>query len=161
MRTFLIAALLGTLLISVSCKKKTTPATTTTTTIQKGITYPDSLYNGKSILTQPDSTILVDSKGYGFSANLEKDASLSIIITDLITTIDTVTGHFPDWSYTNTTGWTAQSWTASNTQKFMATQTGKIDLQIMFSAYGKKGKCRLDFYENSSTVTRTKYLKWQ
>jgi len=162
MRTFFIVALLLTLIISVSCKKKTTPATTTTTTTQKGITYPDSIYYGKNSLTLPDSTILADSKDYGFAAILEKDASLSIVITDLNTTPDTATGHFPVWSYNiSTTGWAVQNWTANNTQKFIASQTGKVDLAISFYAYGKTGKCKIDFYENSSTITRTKYLKWQ
>lgn len=124
MRTFFIAALLCTLLIGGSCKKKTTPSVST---VENGITYPDSIYNGKSILSLTDSTIMIDSKGYGFSANLEKDASLSIVVTDLITTVDIATGHFPDWSYANATGWTIQNWTANNLLLRASSQRRLID----------------------------------
>jgi hypothetical protein len=142
------------MLILFSCEKeKTTPVTK-----QTGITYPDSIYYSKSILSLPDSAILLATKSYSFAANLEKDASLTIKITDL-SPVDT-NGYSPKWYYAfNPTGWVAQKWD-NGTQTFIASQTGKIDLQIMFGYTGDTGICKLDFYENGSTISKTKYLRW-
>lgn len=121
------------------------------------ITYPDSGYYGKSVLSLEDSTLIDGAKDFGFTAVLQKFANVSIKITDL-SPIDSSTGHIPKWSYTNNPiGWMATTWN-SGTQEFTATQTGKLDMQITFHAQGQPGTCRLDFYENSSTITKTKYL---
>jgi hypothetical protein len=142
--------------IIVSCQKESDPETPTT---QKAITYPDSIYHGQSILTLPDSAIVVNGMDYGFAANLEKDASLLITITDL-SPIDS-TGYHPKWYYAlPVTGWLPNEWNDGK-QKFTATQTGKIDLRIEFQSGGDTGICRLDFYENGATITKTKYLRWQ
>jgi len=160
MRIFALILLVEISLIGISCKKSTAQTTVPVATVQKGISYPDSIYYGKNILTLPDSTILSVTKNYDMGAVLEKDANLSLIITNLSAN-DTATGHIPVWLYDNNTGWAAQNYTSNNTQKFISAQTGKIDLEINFDAYGKQGKCKIDFYENSTSITRTKYLKWQ
>jgi hypothetical protein len=141
------------ILVIFSCEKDTPPITK-----QTGITYPDSIYHGKSILSLPDSAILLPAKSYGFAANLEKDATLTIKITDL-SPVDTM-GYSAKWYYAiNPTGWVVQQWN-NGTQTFIASQTGKIDLQIMFGYTGDSGICKLDFYENASTISKTKYLRW-
>lgn len=129
-------------------------------TKKTGITYPDSIYHGQSILSLPDSAVLVKSQSYGFAAELEKDASLSIKMTD-VSVVDSL-GYRAAWYYAMPpTGWLANQWD-KGTQQFIATQTGKIDLQMMFQpdSSNMTGICRLDFYENSTSVTKTKYLRW-
>ena len=161
MKKIIVLIFSGVFLFGISCKKSSSSTTTPTTSVQKGISYPDSIYYGKSILTFPDSTILSTTQNYGLAAILEKDANLTLVFTNLSPT-DTSTGHMPVWFYNSTTnGWAVQNYTTSNTQKFISSQTGKIDVQMSFFAYGMKGKCKIDFYENSSAITRTKYLKWQ
>lgn len=152
---YLLVAITIPMLIVFSCKKDDPPPVETK---QTGITYPDSIYYGKSILSLPDSSVLARSFVYSFAANLEKDASLSIRITDL-SAVDT-NGYFAKWYYAFIPiGWTAQTW-ANGTQKFTATQKGKIDLQIKFESDTTESICRLDFYENSTSITKTKYLRW-
>jgi hypothetical protein len=72
---------------------------------------------------------------------------------------DSINRHFPKWYYAAfAVGWVASS-LERGTQTYTATQTGKIDLQIMFDSVDYvEVACRLDFYENSSSITKTKYL---
>lgn len=145
-----------------SCKKDENKCNCPTATVSQdySISILDSIYYGKNILYFADSTLLTDSKTYGLGAVLGKDATFSIIITNL-SSIDSITGHIPDWGRSDNTGWLVHNYnTYTNTQKFTAIQTGKIDLGIAFFNYATHGKCRIDFYENSTSVTKTKYLKW-
>ena len=143
----------------ISCKKKSDEQVTPVT-LQKGITYPDSIYFGKNILSFPDSTTLSDGTNYEIGAVLEKDASLTLVITNY-PVMDTASGHSTIWFYWNQTGWTVGDYNdTTNTQKFISTQTGMIDSQISFSAYGQTGKCKIDLYENGNTITRTKHFSW-
>lgn len=146
-------------LMVVSCKKETSTNNNGSINLLKKISYPDAIYHGKNILSLPDSAIVQNSTSYGFAADLEKDATLSITITDL--SAPDPGGFFPKWAFgTNTTGWTVLDW-ADGKQKFIASQTGKIDLEIQFDPGGKSGICRLDFYENGPSITKTKYIRWQ
>lgn len=150
----LLCAIVVPIFLVFSCTKEKEPETP-----QKGITYPDSIYKGKSILCMPDSATVISWKEYGFAANLEKDASLIIKLTDLA--VPDTTGYEAKWYYAfGPVGWTAQHW-ENGSQLFIATQTGKIDLMIKFNDVDTTSIIRLDFYENSPTVTRSKYLKLQ
>jgi hypothetical protein len=144
-----------------ACKKESNNQTTPPpVTVEKGISYPDSIYYGKNILSFPDSTVLIEYTDYEMGAVLEKDASLSLVITNY-PVIDTATGHVTDWGYSNPTGLVVTDYdTLNNTQKFISTQTGKIDLMISFLAYGHTGKCKIDFYENGNAITKTKHFTW-
>lgn len=143
-----------------SCTKEKDPEPETPKT---GITYPDSIYYGNSILNMPDSATVISWKHYGFAANLEKDASLTIKLIDL--SVPDTTGYHSGWYYgfaPSPVGWTVLQWNNNGTQTFIATQTGKIDLLIKFyNENDTPSFCRLDFYENSTTITRSKYLKLQ
>jgi hypothetical protein len=141
---------IGVALIVFSCKKSDTD-----TSPQKGISYPDSIIYGRNILSLPDSTLLVSSKSYDLGAILEKDATLSLVITNLSAS----GASSPTWFYDNNTGWSVLDY-VTPTQKFISSQSGKINLQIIFETFGNIAKCKIDFYENSTTITRTKYLKW-
>lgn len=125
--------LLFMLLAIVSCKKKSN-YDNNIKTVQKGISYPDSIYYGKNILSFPDSTVLFDGMDYEIGAVLEKDANLFVVITNY-PVIDSTSGHITDWAYANATGWTVSDYNdTTNTQKFTSIQTGKIDSKIYFFA---------------------------
>ena len=94
-------------------------------------------------------------------AVLVGDVSLTLIFTNLSST-DSVTGHQPVWFYGDNAGWLTGEYNESNnTQKFTASQQGIYDLQIVFMSFGIHGLCRIDFYENSPVITRSRYLKWK
>ncbi len=148
----LLATIVISMFIASSCKKDSTPPAAET-----GIGYPDSIYYNKSVLTLEDSAIITGPQTFGFAANLGKDANLSIRLTDL-SAPDSLNRFTVKWEYAAfPVGWLATRW-QDGTQKFTATQTGKIDLQIHFDSGGDSSTCRLDFYENSTNITKTKYL---
>jgi len=126
------------------------------------ISYPDSVYYGKNILTMVDSVMLDSEKVYGFGAILGNDASLKIKVSRLVSRIP---GEVPPtWGFIeNPSFWIMQS-DASNgwdsVQTFTAIAKGKIDLEMYFYRYGQNGKAKLEFYENSNSITKTKYIKW-
>jgi hypothetical protein len=151
MRNSIILLFVGLSMINISCHKDD----------DNVISYPNTISYGTNILTLPDSTVLSGQSDYDLGAVLGKDASLSLVITNL-SAIDNVSGHLPVWFYDNISGWTVEDYNGmNNTQKFISSQTGTIDLNLTFETFGKRGKCRIDFYENATTITRTKYLKWE
>jgi hypothetical protein len=147
-------------IVIISCKKESNDPDTLPITVHEGIAYPDSIYYGKNILSYPDSSVFLDGIDYEIGAVLENHANLSLVITNY-PAIDSASGHSTLWFYTNETGWSVGDYNdTTNTQKFISSQSGKIDSQIIFSAYGQIGKCKIDFYENGSTITRTKHFSW-
>jgi hypothetical protein len=146
-----------------SCKKKSQEDSTPSpaATVHDGISYPDSVYYGRNILSLTDSTDLTASPiFYGLGGNLEDDASLKIVLINY-PVLDTASGHISEWFYADETGWLISNYDDTlNTQTFTAIQHGKIDVDIQFVDYGHGGSCRVDFYENSSTVTRSKFFTW-
>lgn len=141
----------------ISCKKEVEQ---TNPVVQNGITYPDSIYYGKNILSFPDSTVLVDMADYELGASLEKDASLYLIITNYSDTLTTMIR--PVWYFSDESGWSVTNYNdLDSTQKFTASQTGKIDLKMFFMANSRVGRCKIDIYENGNAITRTKYFTWQ
>jgi hypothetical protein len=132
--------------------------------IDKNISYPDSIYFGKNILNMPDSSVLKVNYYYGFGADLGNDAKLSIIITNYSTEKDSFLNILPVWYWVlgKTPGWVISNYDISlNRQKFTSTQSGKIDAQMKFDSFGKHGICKVEYYENSETITKTKYFFWQ
>lgn len=125
---------------------------------ETGITYPDSVLYGVNILSSAIPATLVNGKNYGLGAELETDASLKIVFTNLSAT-DTLSGHTPVWFYSDATGWVVSDY-SSGSQTFTASQTGKIDVEMSFENYGISGSCRVDYCENSNSVTRSKTIVW-
>ncbi|HOZ30009.1 MAG TPA: hypothetical protein PLL66_03750 [Bacteroidales bacterium] len=135
-----------------SCDKEEEPL--------NGITYPSSSTFGTNILSLSDSTNLASITDYSFSASLESEATLTIKITNLSET-DSV-GHVATWFYNaaNVDNWDVSDY-SSNSQTFNAKPSVDNDLNISFQSYYLGGTCRIDFYENSETITKTKYFVWE
>ena len=143
-----------------SCKKDATDPSNTPGTVQNGITYPDSVIYGKNILSYPDSTILLDGTEYEIGATLETNANLSLVITNY-PELDSLSGHTTIWFHTDEIGWTALDYNdVTKTQNYISSQKGNISGLIQFSAFGQTGKCKIDFYENGNTITKTKHFTW-
>ena len=147
------------------CKKKSDTSQNSNvnpnTSGSNAISYPDSSYYGANILNFQDSTILVNSKNYGLAANIQANATLKVVITNLSPLDSAASGPNPKsvWFYSGITGWVDPNGYANDIQTFVA-KPGNNDIQIQFDNYYLYGKCRIDFYENSTSVTKTLYLKW-
>ena len=87
---------------------------------------------------------------------MENDASLYFIITNLS---DSTSGPATMWLYTSETGLAVEAYNnTTKTQKFIASQTGKVAAIIGFE--GQAGRCKIDLYENGNGISRTKYFRW-
>jgi hypothetical protein len=118
------------------------------------IEYPSSGFYGVNILALQDSDSL-NSMGYSLCAELGKKAELKIVITNLS---NQVYGTIPPVSYYDqSNGWNIGDYSGDQ-QEFISNKSGTIDLDITFGA--SPGKCRIDFYENSKSVTNSKLLYW-
>jgi hypothetical protein len=151
-------------LLLLACKKDETPNTSSSsgTTSTNSITYPNFLYYGENVLAMPDSSLLDTTKTYSFGGVLGADATLKLKITRLAPRVPGIIP--PIWSYEANPAWwlveTDPSGGGDSIQTFTAIAKGKIDLKFYFSRHWQNGKARIEFYENSDTVTRTKYLRW-
>ena len=129
-----------------ACKKEAT-----------AISYPSDGNFGINILALPDSSILSPYQVYSFSADLEKDAELTV---ELVNLSDPNASILAIWSYDGQSqnGWLVNDYDFQyGTQVFKSQETGALDLGIDFSG---SGSCAVNFYENGSTLNRTKYLFW-
>lgn len=133
------------------------------TVVLDGITYPESTDNGDNILFMPDSAIVYTDVDYSFSATLERDAELKVVMTNF-TNNDTVTSsaNYGCWfiSSNGNTGMSHYSYDEDKDEQiFVATVDGLNDLKMTF---GASGSCRIDIYENGSdSPSISKLLFWQ
>ena len=124
-----IVAILLTLNIVLSCKKK------------GEISYPTSTNYGENIFTIPDGK-LISGESYSFEADLTKNAALSVEITNLSEKAPQA-----NWAFDFVKGWKPDNY-VNNIQKFETLQVGKNDFKIVFS--GTNGACKIKVFENGS-----------
>lgn len=115
------------------------------------ISYPTQGLYGKNILALNTADSLIQGQNYSLNANLEKKATLKIVIKNSSTQGN------PVWFYSEQGKWLVSDYSSSQ-QEFIANDDGNLDLNIIFE--NGPGSCLVDFYENSSSVTQTKYFKW-
>lgn len=120
------------------------------------ITYGSPTIYGDNLLSLSGQITI--SKPYSFGAKLEKSATLKIILTNL--SVQTNTSQpLPIWYYNSADGWSITNYDfTNNVQTFVNSRTDHIDLQIGFA--GTPGVCKIDFYENSNNITKTKQITW-
>lgn len=114
------------------------------------ISYPINGVYGENVLVLPNSSVLNNIDGYSLSAELGKKAELKIIITNL-------SGSGAVWFFTSEDGWSVGDY-VGDSQEFTSTKDGKLDLDIVFE--NGPGSCRVDYYENSNSVTQSKIFTW-
>lgn len=119
------------------------------------IEYPSSGFYGVNVLSLNDSDTLSSSVDYSLSAKLGKKAELKIVFTNLSNQVDTVSQS--TWFYSDKDGWNVGDYNGDK-QDFVSNKSGVIDLDMTFE--GSQGKCRIDFYENSDAITKSKILYW-
>jgi hypothetical protein len=152
MKNILLAVMmiLSTLIFS-NCKKSET-----TTATQSGISYPASGLYGSNLLQMADSSVINPALTFSLAANLETDATLKIILTNLSS------GGKAVWFYvpSSNKNWEISSFDAgSKQQSFTAKSGSSMDLNMSFA--DTLGKCKIDFYENNvPSPSKSKYLIW-
>jgi hypothetical protein len=119
------------------------------------ITYPATGSYGVNILSLPDSATIVAANHHSFSAALDCSADLKVHIYK-------VSSGSP-WFYnlSSPDGWVVGQYLPDSSQVFQSEtfNTAKtLDLDMMFLG---PGMARVDFYENSTSVTKSKYFYWQ
>lgn len=132
-------------ILVISCKKT------------KEITYPPTMEYGDNVLAIDTDTIS-NLVNYSFGAELGKNASLKVVLTNLSVQTNPALSK-PVWFYSNEQGWIVSDYSSDDTQTFTSNKDGRIILDISFS--DTLGSCKIDYYENSKSVTKTKYLSWQ
>ncbi|HOY31386.1 MAG TPA: hypothetical protein PKW80_05870 [Bacteroidales bacterium] len=119
------------------------------------IEYPSSGFYGVNILSLQDSDTITSSTDYSFAAELGKKADLKIILTNL--SGQAGVGPSSTWFYAEGNGWSVSDY-SSDQQEFISNKSGSIDLDMTFE--GNNGKCKIDFYENSNSITNSKVIYW-
>ncbi|MEN9988584.1 MAG: hypothetical protein RLZZ585_1623 [Bacteroidota bacterium] len=117
------------------------------------ITYPVSGTYGTNLLAFTGDSVLTSPVTYSFHADLGTKATLKVVVTKIETP-----GTTPNavWFFDSEDGWNIGEFNGTS-QQFEATKTGAIDLNMVFM---NTGTCRIDFYENSSSVTKSKVISW-
>lgn len=117
------------------------------------ISYPASLENMRNVLSVGP---VVENVDYSFGAQLGRRAELKIVITNLSVQTN-VNQPKPVWFYAGTNSWDASDY-SNDMQTFTASKTGTINQDITFS--GHPGACKIEYYENSKSITRSQYINW-
>jgi len=122
---------------------------------QLSINYPSVGRWGDNVLCIKDSSMIDPFKDFSFTANLQADAQLKIIMTNL--SIAEKAGWFFDINSND--GWNITVYdNGSHQQIFTSRKAGVLDLDMTFLG---PGKCNIDIYENNSiTITKSIFLRW-
>ena len=114
------------------------------------------IQHGQNILH--DNAIYTNTD-YSFGAELGKSAELKIVLTNL-SQQPNPNQIKPGWFYSNSQGWTVSDYSNDDTQTFTSNKDGELILNMIF--LGSPGLCKIDFYENSSSITKktVKYFSW-
>lgn len=116
------------------------------------ISYPTNGLNGMNVLALTSDSLEVDSVNYSMNAVLGEKATLKIVFTKLATPSSNSV-----WFYDiMTDGWIGEDFDGTS-QEFISTKSGNIDLDLEFQGHGT---FRIDYYENSKTVTKSKVFSW-
>jgi hypothetical protein len=116
------------------------------------ISYPTNGLNGINLLALTSDSLEVAPVNYSMNAVLGEKAQLKIVITKLPTPSSNSV-----WFYdVMTDGWIGGDFDGTS-QEFTSTKAGNIDLDLEFQG---QGTCRIDYYENSKTVTKSKVFSW-
>ncbi len=136
----LLAIVLGTFS---SCKKK------------GEVTYPVSTNYGENIFNLTSGTALTPGESYSFEANLTKNSTLIVKLTNLS---ELPVEQKPRWNFDFVKGWRADNLINGN-QEFKTQTIGNNDMRIVFT--GTNGKCKLEAFLNGGVdPSFTKFFTW-
>jgi hypothetical protein len=135
-----LVLMLGTFL---SCKKK------------GEVNYPVSTNYGENLFNLPTGTVLTPGESYSFEANLTKNATLLVKLTNLT---DLPVNQKPRWNIDYVKGWYPDNLINGN-QEFKTQTIGNNDLKMVFT--GTKGSVKLEAFLNGGVEPSfTKFFTW-
>lgn len=112
------------------------------------IEYPMYGTHGQNLIIG-DTNLIVSGYGYySFNAEVLEGSSLKIVLTT----------NGGAWGYANNVGWSVSAYD-NGVQAFEVLNPGIVDLQII-SFSGNSGSFLVEYYENSTTVTKQKTVTW-
>lgn len=119
------------------------------------IEYPLTGTYGRNILTVPNGDTIPGSSYFSLAAELGRRADLKVVMTNLSEQASGSPASM--WFYSDENGWSISEY-SSDTQEFISNKSKTIDMNMVF---GGKGKCKIDLYENSKSITQSKILFWK
>ena len=119
------------------------------------VTYPVSTNYGENIFNLTSGTELIPGESYSFEANLTKNSTLLVKLTNLS---DLPVEQKPRWNYDYVKGWYPDNLKDGN-QEFKTQTIGNNDMRIVFT--GTNGKCKLEAFLNGGVdPSFTKFFTW-
>ncbi len=129
-----------------SCKKK------------GSVTYPVSTNYGENIFNLPTGTVLIPGESYSFEANLTKNTTLVVRMTNLSIIPTDPTIQKPRWVYDYVKGWYPDN-VINNVQEFKTQTIGNNDFKMVF--IGTNGSCKMEVFLNGGVdPSFTKFFTW-
>ncbi len=123
----------------------------------KEIAYPENGAYGQNILALPNSSTYDLNDEFSMHALMNKRSKLKIVMTNL--SEDSPGQQMPIWFYEmSVTNWKVSDY-SGNTQVFTSVK-GSNECDLSLILYGTNGSAKIDFYENSESITRTKFINW-
>ena len=112
------------------------------------VTYPENGDWGSNLLFGNEDTLILASGNYSLKADVPPGSSLTVWLTSISGDI---------WFYGTNNGWDIGPLT--NSQSFEVANPGTAN--IILNLNNSDGTAQFDYYENGSSVTKTKVIEWQ
>lgn len=119
------------------------------------IEYPPTGMYGRNVLSIPNGDTISSTSYFSMAAELGRRAELKIVITNL--PVQPGGSPISNWFYSDENGWSISQY-SNDKQEFISNKSGLIDLNLVF---GREGKCKIDVYENSESITWSVILFWK
>ena len=121
------------------------------------IFFPPNGLHGPNLLSKGASSAIPANENFSMRADLNKQSRLKVVITNT----SNYTGpasNAPLWMISGENEWNVSSY-QGHMQEFTTTRRAtRADLAIKF--INSPGNARIDFYVNSSQITRTIMVNW-
>lgn len=121
------------------------------------IYYPPSGLHGPNLLVKGSSSTITTNESLSMRANLSKHSTLKIIITNT-SNYSGPAANAPIWITSGENNWKLSSYQSHQQEFTTVKRADKADLALKF--INSHGSARIDFYENSSLITKSIMVNW-
>lgn len=121
------------------------------------VTYPVSTNYGENIFNLPSGTVLTPLESYSLEAELTKNSTLVVRLTNLSVMPTGIYDTKPRWAYDYVKGWYADN-VINGVQEFKTQKIGNNDLKLVFIG---TGSCNMEVFLNGGLEPSfTKMFTW-
>ncbi len=122
------------------------------------VTYPVSTNYGENLFNLTTGTVLIPGESYSFEADLTKNSTLLVRMTNLSVMPTDPTIQKPRWVYDYVKGWYPDN-VINGVQEFKTQTIGNNDIKMVF--LGTNGSCKMEVFLNCGTEPSfTKMFTW-